>query len=71
MTEQRLDEIQLTRVNKDELEDLKKQSPLSFLKGLQETFPDKNIQKILHQFHQNKIIMSHFIQKIFIFIIFV
>lgn len=38
MTEQRLNEIQLTRVKKDEFEAFKKQSSLSFLNGLKETF---------------------------------
>ncbi|RQM85465.1 hypothetical protein CO206_05840 [Staphylococcus xylosus] len=41
MTEQRLSEIQLARVKKDEFEAFKKQSSLSFLKGLKETFPEQ------------------------------
>ncbi|WP_440857418.1 hypothetical protein [Staphylococcus shinii] len=41
MTEQRLNEIQLTRVKKDEFEAFKKQSSLSFLNGFKETFPEQ------------------------------
>ncbi|MGW7797402.1 hypothetical protein ACWEYC_04865 [Staphylococcus xylosus] len=41
MTKQRCDEIQLIRVKKDEFEAYKKQSSLSFLKGLQATFPEQ------------------------------
>ncbi|PTI02062.1 hypothetical protein BU105_02155 [Staphylococcus xylosus] len=68
MIKQRCDEIQFIRVKKDEFEAFKKHSSLSFLKGFQATFPEQNIQKILHQSHQNKIIMSRFIQIILIFI---
>lgn len=41
MAEQRFDEIELIRVKKDEFEAFKKQSSLSFLKGLQATFPEQ------------------------------
>ncbi|WP_436950641.1 GNAT family N-acetyltransferase [Staphylococcus xylosus] len=41
MAEQRFDEIELIRVKKDEFEVFKKQSSLSFLKGLQATFPEQ------------------------------
>lgn len=41
MAEQRFDEIELIRVKKDEFEAFKKQSSLSFLKGLQATFSEQ------------------------------